>query len=73
MAFVVPYQAGGSVLLQPHGHSVASVLPAVQKVAEGGREGQWGRGKQRERGCEVLYKEVSAAYILFLLRWLLCQ
>ncbi|MEQ2267628.1 hypothetical protein XENORESO_008435 [Xenotaenia resolanae] len=34
LAFVVPCQAGGSVLLQPHGHGVADVLPAVQKVAE---------------------------------------
>lgn len=35
LAFVVPCQAGGSVLLQPHGHGVADVLPAVQKVERG--------------------------------------
>lgn len=57
--FVVPCQAGGSVLLQPHGHGVADVLPAVQKIeAEREREKEakkeWGRGKT-ERGSEVLY------------------
>lgn len=53
LAFVVPCQAGGSVLLQPHGRGVADVLPAVEKIAERGRE-RVGRGKT-ERGCEVLY------------------
>lgn len=35
LALVVPCQAGGSVLLQPHGYGVADVLPAVEKIAEG--------------------------------------
>lgn len=52
LAFVVPCQAGGSVLLQPHGHGVADVLPAVQKIAERGRESG---GDEKQRGCEVLY------------------
>lgn len=47
LAFVVPCQAGGSVLLQPHGHGVAGVLPAVQKIAERGTERE--RERQRER------------------------
>lgn len=55
LAFVVPCQAGGSVLLQPHGYSVACVLPAAQKIAERGRE-RMGRGKT-EGGCEVMYDE----------------
>lgn len=50
LAFVVPCQAGGSVLLQPHGHGVADVLPAVQKVAE--RQRMSG-GEEKQRGCEV--------------------
>lgn len=42
LAFVVPCQAGVSVLLQPHERGdVADVLPAIQKIAE--------------RGCEALY------------------
>lgn len=45
LAFVVPCQAGGSVLLQPHWHSVADVLPAIQKIAEGEAERGWWRGK----------------------------
>lgn len=48
LAFVVPCQAGGSVLLQPHGHGVADVLPAVQKIADRGRE-RVGERKNRER------------------------
>lgn len=40
-----PPQAGGRVLLQPHGSALAHVLPAAEKIAE------WGRGKKRE----VLY------------------
>lgn len=47
LAFVVPCQAGVSVLLQPHERGVADVLPAIQKIAEK----EWGR----ERGCEALY------------------
>lgn len=31
-----PCQAGGSVLLQPHGSGLAHVLPAVEKIAEVG-------------------------------------
>lgn len=50
LAFVVPCQAGVSVLRQPHEHGVADVLPAVQKVAEMQR-----KNGERERGCEVLY------------------
>lgn len=48
LAFVVPCQAGGSVLLQSHGYSVAYVLPAVQKIAERGRE-RMGERRNRER------------------------
>lgn len=48
LAFVVPCQAGGSVLLQPHGCGVADVLPAAQKIAERGRE-RVGERKNRER------------------------
>lgn len=48
LAFVVPCQEGGSVLLQPHGHGVADVLPAIQKIAETGRERE-GERKNRER------------------------
>ena len=48
LAFVVPCQAGGSVLLQPHGHGVADVLPAVEKIAERGKERE-GERKNRER------------------------
>lgn len=54
LAFVVPCQAGGSVLLQPHGYGVADVLPAVEKIARERQRKSWGRGK-RMRGCEVLY------------------
>lgn len=46
LAFVVPCQAGGSVLLQPHGHGVADVLPAVEKIAERGREKSGGEEKE---------------------------
>lgn len=65
LAFVVPCQAGGSVLLQPHRHGVADVLPAVQKIAERGREKSGGEEKQREdvRFCMM---EVSARHFLFL-------
>lgn len=52
LAFVVPCQAGGSVLLQPHGYGVADVLPAVQKIAERDRESG---EDEKQRGCEVLY------------------
>lgn len=38
---LLPCQAGGRVLLQPHGSALAHVLPAVEKIAE------WGRGKNR--------------------------
>lgn len=48
LAFVVPCQAGGSALLQPHGCGVADVLPAAEKIARE-RQREWGRG------CEVLY------------------
>lgn len=53
LAFVVPCQAGGSVLLQPHGHAVADVLPAIQKIAESGRE----RERERESGGEQKQRE----------------
>lgn len=51
-----PPQAGGRVLLQPHGSALAHVLPAVEKIAE------WGRGK-KERCCMM---EVSACHFLLL-------
>lgn len=49
LAFVVPCQAGGSVLLQPHGHGVADVLPAVEKIAERQKETEREREIQGER------------------------
>lgn len=42
LAFVVPCQAGGSVLLQPHGSDVAYVLPAIQKIAQMGQRERMG-------------------------------
>lgn len=62
LAFVVPCQAGGSVLLQPHGHGVADVLPAVQKVAERGRVGQRKAEREDVRFC---MEEVSVRHFLF--------
>lgn len=62
LAFVVPCQAGGSVLLQPHGYGVADVLPAVEKIAERGRE--WGRGKRIREDVRFCMMEVSARHFL---------
>lgn len=62
LAFVVPCQAGGSVLLQPHGYSVACVLPAAQKIAERGRESM-GEEKQRE-DVRLCMMKVSACHFL---------
>lgn len=53
LAFVVPCQAGVSVLLQPYGYGVAGVLPAIQKIADRGSE-RVGE-KEKQRGCEVMY------------------
>lgn len=65
LAFVVSCQAGGSVLLQPHGYGVADVLPAVEKIAERGRE-RMGERKKNERGCEVLYDGGKCTSLPFL-------
>lgn len=66
LAFVVPCQAGGSVLLQPHGHGVADVLPAVQKIAERGRQAERERVGERKKREDVRFcmMEVSARHFL---------
>ena len=56
LAFVVPRQEGGSVLLQPHGSSVACVLPATEKIAQRQRV-----GRVHVRFCIL---EVSACHFL---------
>jgi hypothetical protein len=71
VGFVIPWQAGGSILLEPLRHRVArmlSGLSAFQNVAERARQ-RGGKKTERktERGSEVLY---HAGKCMSLLVWL---
>lgn len=58
VGFVIPWQAGGSILLEPLRHRVArmlSGLSAFQNVAERARQRGKKTERKTERGSEVLY------------------